>query len=419
MSPPTESRLLLAARILLLMLPLWLISGRAGVDIDLSLIVILFLLRSVMRRDWTWVGSTWFKIGLGLWVWTLVVSLFAFDTGLSFSQAAPWIRFLLFAAALEAWVLDEVWMRRLLWVITATLVLTAIDSLIQYFHGVDLFGHPRWGPERLSAMFDRPRVGIFIVKLMFPAVFGAFAWRAWRQGRLRPALGFAGLVLLLLSAIFLSGERMALLLALLGLVLGALLQRGPLRALVVGAASLGIAGMIALAVLSPLMITRHVNETRNTLAHFGDSAYAAIWGSGLDMIKTHPLLGAGMKNFRLVCPTLDLPVRPDFRCSTHPHNLYLEWGAEAGIPGLAGFVLLIGSMFRQLWRTASRHGYGVWLLGPMVSMAVQLWPLGPTGSFFSNWAGAMFWLSVGWAFAAARVQEATPALEPAARPAWA
>ena len=83
-------------------------------------------------------------------------------------------------------------------------------------------------------MFDRPKVGIFITKLMFPAVFGAFAWHSWRRGRLMPSLAFAGLVLLLMTAIFVSGERMALLLALLGLVVGAVLQKGPLRILVGG-----------------------------------------------------------------------------------------------------------------------------------------------------------------------------------------
>ncbi|MEJ2650335.1 MAG: O-antigen ligase family protein [Gammaproteobacteria bacterium] len=297
MSERGETRLLLAARILLLTLPLWLISGRAAVDADLSLIVILFVVRSIMLRDWGWARSTWFRIGLGLWAWMLFITPFAYDPALSFSQAAPWIRFLVFAAALESWVLDEVWMRRLLWVATAILIYTSLDALLQYFHGSDIFGDPRWSPERLTAMFERPRVGIFITKLMFPVVFGAFAWHGWRRGRLWPSIGFAGLVLLLLSAIFLSGERMALLLALLGLTLGAVLQKGPLRILVATVMSLGIVGMVVLSILNPVMIKRHIDETYNTMVHLPDSPYGMIWNSGLHLAMAHPVLGAGMKNF--------------------------------------------------------------------------------------------------------------------------
>lgn len=422
MSERSESRLLLAARILLLTLPLWLISGRAAVDADLSLIAILFLARSVMLRDWSWARSTWFRIGLGLWAWMLFITPFAYDPALSFSQAAPWIRFLVFAAALESWVLaDEVWMRRLLWVATGILVYTSLDALLQYFHGSDVFGDPRWSTERLTAMFERPRVGIFITKLMFPVVFGAFAWHGWRRGRMWPSIGFAALVLLLLSAIYLSGERMALLLALFGLSLGAVLQKGPLRILVVAVMSLGIAGMVVLSILNPVMIKRHIDETYNTIVHLPDSPYGMIWNSGLHLAMAHPLLGAGMKNFRVACPKLDMPLSPAQRCSTHPHNLYLEWAAESGIPGLLGFLLLVWALFRRLWRAAARYGYGVWLMGPLVSMAVHLWPLGPSGSFFSNWAGGMLWLAVGWALAAVRLMErsagpAAPELNAAAAP---
>jgi O-antigen ligase len=411
MNPRAEGGLLLAARILVLILPVCLMGGRVAVDASMSLTAILFLVRSFKARDWQWLHNPWFKIAVGLWLWTVFISFFAFDRSLSFSQTVPWLRFLIFAAALETWVLNEVWMRRLLWVTTGVLVFTSFDALLQYVHGSDIFGHPRWSTERLTAMFDRPKVGIFLTKLMFPAVFGAFAWHSWRRGRLMPSLAFAGLVLLLMTAIFVSGERMALLLALLGLVMGAVLQKGPLRILVGGTLSLGLVGMLVLSLLNPLMIKRHVDETYDTVVHLADSPYGMIWNSGLHLAMQNPVLGTGMKNFRVACAGLDLPQSPEDRCGTHPHNLYLEWALGSGIPGLLGFLLLIGAWFHRMWQAASHYGFGVWLMGPLISMFIQLWPLGPTGSFFSNWAGGMFWLAVGWALAAVRLleQESAPA----------
>ena len=402
-----EPRLLLAARILVLILPLCLTGGRAAVDIALSLVAILFIVRIVMAQDWGCTRNTWFKVGAGLWLWALFVSLFAFDMGLSFSQALPWIRFLLFAAALEVWVLNETWMRRVLWVATGTLVFVSLDAVLQYFSGSNIFGNPRWAEDRLTGVFERPRVGIFITKMMFPVVLGAFAWHAWRRGKLLPTTLFASLVVLLLAAVFLSGERMALLLAFLGLIFAALLQNGLLRKLVIGVVALAATGVVAIASFNPTMVNRHVDQTFDTLSHLKESPYGQIWNSGLQLVKEHPFVGAGMKNFRVACPTLDLPDAEDGtpRCSTHPHNLYLEWASEAGIPGLIGFILLIAALFKRIREVARRYGYGVWVVGPTVSMMVHLWPLGPSGSFFSNWAGGMLWLAVGWALAASRLIE--------------
>ena len=126
MSVRAEGGLLLAARILVLILPVCLMGGRVAVDASMSLTAILFLVRSFKERDWQWVHNTWFKIAVGLWLWTVFISFFAFDRSLSFSQTVPWLRFLIFAAALEAWVLNEVWMRRLLWVTTGVLVFTSL-----------------------------------------------------------------------------------------------------------------------------------------------------------------------------------------------------------------------------------------------------------------------------------------------------
>src|SRR3569623_2027231 len=77
MSARLESGLLLTARILVLMLPLCLLGGRVAGEAALSLIALLFVARSVLARDWAWTRTVWFKVGVGLWLWMLVVSVFA------------------------------------------------------------------------------------------------------------------------------------------------------------------------------------------------------------------------------------------------------------------------------------------------------------------------------------------------------
>lgn len=401
-----DARLLLTARILALILPLCFIAGRVAVDVALSLTVILFVLRSAAARDWSWTRSAWFKIGAGLWLWMLFVSLFAFDSGLSFSQAAPWLRFLIFAAALEAWILDETWMRRLLWVLTGVVVFVALDVWLQYFTGSEIFGRARPSDQRLTGPFNGLRVGIFITKVMFPVILGAFVWRLWR----RPAAkaGFIAMTLLLVGAVFVSGERMALLLCLIGLGLAAVVQRGAARAWMVGTLALALVAVVALGLSDPRMLQRHVEQTAETAQGLSDSPYGQIWRSALHLASERPLTGVGMKNFRVACddPVIGLPeAEVPLRCTTHPHNLYIEWLTEAGVPGLLGFLLLVAVWGRRLWRASRAEPINLWLLGPLVAVAIHLWPLGPSASFFSNWFGGIFWLCMGWALAAARLAE--------------
>jgi len=407
MNPKVETKLLAVARALVAIMPVCLVGGRVAVDVALSLTVILFLARSAMARDWRWARSVWFKIGVALWLWMLFISPFAFEPRLSFSQAAPWIRFLIFAAALEGWVLNEIWMRRLLWVTTGAVAFVAGDTWLQYFTGSDLLGHARPSAERLSGPFDGLRPGIFITKMMFPAVLGAFVWHAWRRPWAKAAL--VALVLLLVGAVFVSGERMALLLALAGLGFAALLQKGMLRLLLAGTLGLAAAGIAVLALHDPTMLARHVSETVETAKGFHDSPYGEIWRSALHLAEKRPVLGVGMKNFRVACadPEIGLPASVANRCATHTHNLYLEFLTESGVPGFLAFVLLVAVWARQLWRGWRVKPHNLWLLGPLVGVAVLLWPLGPSASFFSNWFGGIFWLSLGWALAAIRLREQT------------
>ena len=407
MNPAVESKMLVVARVLVMIMPLCLIGGRVAVDFALSLTMILFLVRSALAGDWQWARSPWFRIGAALWLWMLVFSPFAFDPRLSFSQAAPWIRFLIFAAALETWVLNETWMRRLLWVASGAVVFVAADSWLQYFSGSDLFGHPRPSAERLDGPFNGLRPGIFITKMMFPVVLGALVWRAWDQAWAKGMM--IALVLLCVGAVFISGERMALLLALAGLGFAGLLHKGMLRKLLAASLVLAAAGFALLALYDPHMLERHVTETVDTAESLHDSPYGEIWRSALHLTAQRPLLGVGMKNFRVACadPDIALPESVENRCATHTHNLYLEFLTESGVPGFIGFVVLVAAWGRYLWRGWRIEPRNLWLLGPLVAVAVHLWPFGPSASFFSNWFGSIFWLSLGWALAAVRMRNSS------------
>jgi putative inorganic carbon (HCO3(-)) transporter len=65
-----------------------------------------------------------------------------------------------------------------------------------------------------------------------------------------------------------------------------------------------------------------------------------IWRTALLMIRDHPLLGVGLNNFMDIYPLYQHP--EGFGTSmSMAHNIFLEFGATTGIPGLALFMVIV------------------------------------------------------------------------------
>ena len=77
--------------------------------------------------------------------------------------------------------------------------------------------------------------------------------------------------------------------------------------------------------------------------------------TGIEMIKAHPWFGIGPempgKQFQQYLPAdIKLPLPEGFY--GHLHNVYLQYGAERGIPALLAFLWMIGMMLHDWWTRA-------------------------------------------------------------------
>jgi O-antigen ligase len=74
---------------------------------------------------------------------------------------------------------------------------------------------------------------------------------------------------------------------------------------------------------------------------------AQLW-AGWKMFLAHPLLGVGPGNYTAAYQ--EFTAGPWFASRGHAHNYYLQIAAEAGLLGLAAYLILLGSVVRTLYQ---------------------------------------------------------------------
>lgn len=409
--PPADTWLERAGLACVLALPVMLLHGRGIADILIVAIDMLFLLRSARRRDWGWLRQTWVAVAASWFVWLVLCSVLA-GPWRPILQALVVVRLLLLVAACQSWVLAPPRAQRWLhYVFAACAVWIAVESWQQLLLGTNLFGFARAQDGVITGPFGKERAGQIFLDVIFPGVL-PFVLRSLDRAGTGARLGGLAALAAMAATVVLIGQRMPLLLLLLGLAAAGLLVRR-LRWVVVAA---GVAAAIMGALLplvSPLAFDRLVLQFLGQMRHFWVSDYGQIYVRALNMIGAHPWFGLGYDGFRNHCleaayvtgnalvGVADGQVVSDLGCNIHPHNHWLEVATSTGLPGLALFALLAALWLRGLWRAAADSD-GPLHTALVVTFIVLFWPLSARSSLFVVDAGGWAFFIAGWALATAR-----------------
>ncbi len=394
-----------AVGIAVLALPPFLLHGRGIADGLIVVIAALFLARSAAARNWAWLRRGWVGVAAAWWGWLVLCSALAGPASLL--QAVGVGRYLLLVAALEHWALHDARVRRwLLRLVQLAAAYIALQSLVQFAAGRNLFGHPRGADGELTGPYENPRAGAPLSRLLFPALLPPVARmldRGWWLAGAALAGGAVGITVLI-------GQRMPLLLTLLGLLVTALLLP---RLRPVALSALVAAGLLlaAASVVSPPAFARLVTKFSTQMAGFPDSHYGQIAARAVAVARANPVTGLGFDGFRRGCAD------PEYFqgwkggegggagiCVQHPHNFYLQAAVEGGVPGLLLFSALALAWLRALGRGLRRGSRGranPLRAGLFVAALLHLWPAASTSAFTSMPLSSWFFLLLGLGLAEA------------------
>ncbi len=146
-------------------------------------------------------------------------------------------------------------------------------------------------------------------------------------------------------------------------------------------------------------IYEKVNNKKNLKKFFDNNIYIELYKSGYSVFKNYPFFGVGNKNYRIeTCKDKSDQLKFNYKCLTHPHQLYFEFLSEHG---LVGTIIILSILFYLMYMILksiilSRNYIQV---GSFIFVLVNFTPFLPSGSFFSDFNITLFWINFSIMFA--------------------
>jgi O-antigen ligase len=346
------------------------------------------LLVAVGTAAWFWrrldVPAIPFKAVTAIWALVAGVSVFyAVDPAYTIGEVKNEILYsmLAFVAAL-ALTRDE---ERLALVCLAVAAGFAVIS-VAAIAGFAWYG--RWFPDIWYV--GAPPATNYLVMAAPMVALGAYLWM---PGRIVPVLAFIAVLLAVLAV--LSGQRAIwpalaaqAVVASIWLVRKHVLAREPLRT-----------GIIVLAVLVLPAIGLYATEELRTkiepFAAMEKDLRPVVWKEIVERIAQKPLSGAGFGREALAkaYPDIIPPSNPLF---WHAHNVVLNYGVSAGIPGMLAILLLFGTVGWRFWRIAASDDPKLRAIGLAGALVVTgVFTRNMFNDFFVREGAIFFWSMCG------------------------
>jgi len=303
----------------------------------------------------------------------------------------------------------------------------SLDIIFQYIFGFDFFGFQNVGRYHSGPFGDELIAGGYLQKFSFLSFF--YIFYKYKNTSLNQPLIISFITIHSL-AIMLSGNRMPLILFLLGSILLILFIK-KIRFVMISSLIIFLSLFFIIASNDDKIKTPYQNFYYQTI-HQGivkyiiddkkdeslanteveykvgssgkkrsflrSSGHARIYLTSIEMWKENHILGFGLKSFRVKCWEI-LPRIEGLACANHPHNYYLELLSEFGMVGfgliIIFFIIILTNSYSFLKKKIYEKEKDLYLLIPVILIFfLEIWPLKSTGSFFTNWGASLFWLNV-------------------------
>ena len=388
---------------ILYLFPFSLILGSTYVNIFLILISFIFLYEIIKKKLFYKINIPWVNFYIIFIFYNICRGFFANDFIMAMKSSFSQFRFLFFALFIYLFIKKKQNLDVMMagWLIL--LLFLCFNGFYTFFFLKDIFGFPAivgWPANtiRLTLPFDkRLVVGALILYLSVPII--SYYFNKLDNFTFLKKILVIFIYFLLSFIMILSGERLAM-----------FSFMGASFLIFIFFLNFKNKFIFIFLTIFILMVTYlkidqfklRLNDSINVIFNFYDSSYGRLYESSYLLFKKNYFFGVGFKNYRVSCD-LQTDPRPEsvFQfCSTHPHNFYLELLVESGLVGFVIFSISFSYLFIYILKEIKSNKldykkYYSIIFGNLLIIAIYLWPLKTSGSFFTTWNGSFFWLSLG------------------------
>ena len=388
-------------------LPILLIFSRSLADITIVLVGFLFLYHSYKNRKWEWIKQKWLHFALIFTTYCLTVnSIMSIEPTETLAYSLFFIRWPIFAMALSFWILNDIQSLKKFFVsMTIILIFIIFDTWWQFFFGQDIFGIEKSSPGRLTGPFSGPHVGMWLAKLaMLPPLF-LIIYNKNKLKKQENYLTYSFFIIstMLLLSVFITGERMSLLLTIasifilfFGFIFDKLFSFKKVTILFF----ISCIAVLTFAYFFPDTTERAFFSTIQKILNWRSSDYGLVWQSAYDVWMQSPIFGVGLHKYREACENLGIYGTSYLQAigsgvCFHPHNISLQLLSETGLIGFILFYLMVSVLAFTALKTY--YTKKIWLSFALIFNIIFtcFLPFASGTSFFANKYGAIVWLLVG------------------------
>ena len=390
--------------ILLCLIPFSLLTGPFYPDLFVSIIGLIFIFISIKEKLWKYYKNKFFILFIFFYFYILLRSIFSEFPMASLESSLFYFRFGFFSLAVWFLINNN---KKLIKIFTICILITFLialaDGIYQYIYNINIFGIYIPGVTRMTLLLnDKMILGGYLARL-FPFLLALLIYDI-KKNKIK--LLFLSIILVITdSLVYVTGERTALALLLMETILVLILLTN-FRKLRLITFIISLLIILGITFSSTDIKERNINHTINQVyldngLKFFSIEHQDLFTTAKNMYTDNPIFGLGPKLFRVYCND-ELYGNKEYRCSTHPHNTYLQVAAELGTVGLIFILFVFSYVLIKLYQKIKANIYGDeakisdYQTCLLICFIVSLWPIFPTQSMFNNWISVIYYLPVGF-----------------------
>ena len=350
------------------------------------------------------------KILLFLYLYLLFNTFFSLNYEIGISRNFGFLRLIVLFIAINYFFYISKSNLKIFYTWTIIFVIFITDVYIERFTGSNIFG---WGAEEINGVFqpygsrimsffkDEPIAGSFIHGFIF--LISGFLFRFLKDKK-KGFYIFFFIISLFLSSIVLTGERSNTIKVIFGFVILIFIIdiiKPKTKMLIL---AILVSSIFLLVSNSNYLKNRYVGQfyyyfSGEDSKKIEGSTYYQLYRSGFNVFKNSPILGVGNKNYRVEsCSDLEKIRKFKYKCTTHPHQIYLEFLSEHGI---FGTIILLSSLFFLIFKNFKKIIYSknYIQIGALIYLLSCFLPLLPSGSFFTDFNITLFFINLSFMYA--------------------